>query len=82
LEQISAYGIFSAPSRRHQSSDPLSLDLCAVDDYEIATCRKDVNIGAGLLIGYNFVPVDMKFIQPNAFYSRDIVGLTPAQSFF
>jgi hypothetical protein len=62
LEQISAYGIFSAPSRRHQSSDPLSLDLCAVDDYEIATCRKDVNIGAGLLIGYNFVPVDMKFI--------------------
>jgi hypothetical protein len=38
------------------------------------TCGKDVNIGAGLLIGYNFGPVELKFIYANAFYARDTVG--------
>ena len=50
------------------------MDLHAIDDCEIADLRKDVNIGAGLLIGYNFGPVDVKFIHANAFYSRDTVG--------
>jgi hypothetical protein len=46
------------------------------------TCGKDVNIGAGLLIGYNFGPVDMKFIYANAFYSRDTVGSNTGSEFF
>jgi hypothetical protein len=49
---------------------------------KLPTCGKDVNIGAGLLIGYNFGPVDVKFIYANAFYSRAPSGLTPAQSSF
>ncbi|WP_426440418.1 transporter [Bradyrhizobium genosp. P] len=41
---------------------------------KLPTCGKDVEIGAGLLVGYNFGPVDMKFIYTNAFYSKDTVG--------
>ena len=49
---------------------------------KLPTCGKDVNIGAGLLIGYNFGPVDMKFIYANAFYSRDTVGSNTGSEFF
>jgi hypothetical protein len=41
---------------------------------KLPTCGKDVSIGAGLLIGYNFGPVDVKFIYSNAFYARDTIG--------
>ena len=37
-------------------------------------CGKDVAVGAGILIGYNFGPVDLKFIYSNAFYAKDTVG--------
>ena len=46
------------------------------------TCRKDVNIGAGLLIGYNFGPGELKFIYANAFYARDTVGSNTGSEFF
>jgi hypothetical protein len=49
---------------------------------KLPTCGKDVNIGAGLLIGYNFGPVDVKFIYANAFYSRDTVGSNTGSEFF
>jgi hypothetical protein len=49
---------------------------------KLPTCGKDVNIGAGLLIGYNFGPVDMKFIYANAFYSRDTIGSNTGSEFF
>ena len=65
-----------------QSGDRLRVDLHAIDDCEIADLRKDVNIGAGLLIGYNFGPVDVKFIYANAFYSRDTVGSNTGSEFF
>lgn len=42
---------------------------------KLPTCGKDVNLGAGVLIGYNFGPVDFKFIYSNAFYSSDTVGM-------
>jgi hypothetical protein len=48
----------------------------------LPTCGKDVNIGAGLLIGYNFGPVDMKFIYANAFYSKDAAGANAGNEFF
>jgi hypothetical protein len=48
----------------------------------LPTCGRDVNIGAGLLIGYNFGPVDMKFIYASAFYSRDTVGSNTGSEFF
>lgn len=36
-------------------------------------CGRDVNYGAGLLIGYNFGPVDMKFIYQNGFFTKDTI---------
>ena len=49
---------------------------------KLPTCGKDVNVGAGLLVGYNFGPVDMKFIYTNAFYSKDTVGSNTGSSFW
>jgi hypothetical protein len=49
---------------------------------KLPTCGKDVNIGAGLLIGYDFGPVNMKFIYANAFYSRDAIGSNTGSQFF
>ena len=46
------------------------------------TCGKDVNIGAGFLVGYNFGTVDMKFIYANAFRSSDTVGQNTGSEFF
>jgi hypothetical protein len=40
---------------------------------KLPTCGMDVNIGAGVLVGYNFGPVDMKLIYANGFYSRDAI---------
>lgn len=48
----------------------------------LPTCGKDVAIGAGLLIGYNFGPVDMKFIYANNFYSKDSPGANTGSEFF
>jgi hypothetical protein len=48
----------------------------------LPSCGKDVDIGAGLLIGYNFGPVDVKFIYANAFYSRDTIGSNTGSEFF
>ena len=48
----------------------------------LPTCGKDVNIGAGLLIGYNFGPVDMKFIYSNGFYSRDAINANTGSTFW
>lgn len=41
---------------------------------KLPSCGKDMTAGAGILIGYNFGPVDVKFIYSNAFYARDTVG--------
>ena len=49
---------------------------------KLPSCGKDVNIGAGVLVGYNFGPVEMKFIYANAFYSRDTVGSNTGNEFF
>lgn len=49
---------------------------------KLPTCGKDVDIGAGLLVGYNFGPVDMKFIYTNAFYSKDTVGSNTGSLFY
>jgi hypothetical protein len=49
---------------------------------KLPTCGKDVNIGAGLLIGYDFGPVELKFIYANAFYSGDTVGSNTGSEFF
>jgi hypothetical protein len=37
----------------------------------LPSCGKSLNIGAGLLVGYNFGPVDMKLIYMNGFYTKD-----------
>lgn len=49
---------------------------------KLPTCGKDVNIGAGLLVGYDFGPVNMKFIYANAFYSHDAIGSNTGSEFF
>jgi hypothetical protein len=41
---------------------------------KLPSCGRDATAGAGLLIGYNFGPVDVKFIYANAFYARDTIG--------
>jgi hypothetical protein len=48
----------------------------------LPTCGKDINIGAGLLVGYNFGPVDFKVIYSNSFYSRDAVGSPTGSTLF
>jgi len=48
---------------------------------KLPTCGNDINIGAGLLVGYNFGPVDMKFIYSNAFYTRDTLGANTGSTF-
>jgi hypothetical protein len=39
----------------------------------LPSCGKSLNIGAGLLVGYNFGPVDMKLIYMNGFYTKDAI---------
>lgn len=39
----------------------------------LPTCGRDVNLGAGLLVGYNFGPVDMKLVYMGGIYSSDAV---------
>jgi len=36
----------------------------------------------GLLVGYNFGPVDMKFIYSNGFYSTDAIDAPTGSTFF
>jgi Putative MetA-pathway of phenol degradation len=45
-------------------------------------CGKDVAAGAGLLIGYNFGPVDMKFIYAHGFYAKDTPGANTDERVF
>ncbi|OMI06260.1 hypothetical protein BSN85_22555 [Bradyrhizobium brasilense] len=49
---------------------------------KLPTCGKDVNIGVGLLVGYNFGPVDMKLIYANGFYSRDAINAPTGSTIF
>lgn len=49
---------------------------------KLPQCGKDINIGAGLLIGYNFGPVDMKFIYSNGFYSRDAINANTGSTYW
>lgn len=46
------------------------------------TCGKDINIGVGFLVGYNFGPVDMKLIYANGFYSRDAIDAPTGSTIF
>jgi hypothetical protein len=39
----------------------------------LPSCGRDVDIGAGLLVGYNFGPVDMKLIYQNGFFTKDSI---------
>lgn len=48
----------------------------------LPSCGKDVNVGAGLLIGYNFRPMDVNFIYANAFNSKDAAGANSGNEFF
>jgi Putative MetA-pathway of phenol degradation len=49
---------------------------------KLPTCGKDTNIGVGLLVGYDFGPVDMKFIYSNGFYSSDAIDAPTGSTFF
>jgi hypothetical protein len=49
---------------------------------KLPSCGKDVNLGAGLLIGYDFGPIDVKFIYTNSFYNQDTVGANTGSMFF
>ncbi len=42
----------------------------------LPSCGRSVNIGAGLLVGYNFGPVDMKLMYVTGLYAQDAVRPT------
>lgn len=48
----------------------------------LPSCGKDIDVTVGLLIGYNFGPVDMKFIYSNVVYSKDSPGANTGSEFF
>lgn len=47
----------------------------------LPTCGRDHSAGAGLLVGYNFGPVDVKAVYLNTFYSKDTIGAPTGSSF-
>ena len=77
---LSLFPIWKNYSERRDAAFPSSISRRRPD--RSPSCGKDVNIGAGLLIGYNLGPVDVKFIYANAFYSRDTVGSNTGSEFF
>jgi hypothetical protein len=48
----------------------------------LPSCGRDLGLGAGLLVGYNFGPVDMKLIYMNNYYSKDTVSAPTGSTIF